>query len=69
MQPRDRVILAGLPPIDAVVFDLSPDSGPCWAVVWEGQLLPMRFAWAEEASLHLRHLRFPELAHQRTEAA
>lgn len=42
--------------LNAVVVDLSPHPAVQWAVIWQGQLLPMRFGSDEEAALHLASL-------------
>jgi len=38
---------------DGVFIDRSFKAEPVWAVVWQDQLLPVRFATEEEGALHL----------------
>jgi len=44
---------------NTVVIDLAFDVVPTWAVVYQGQLLPMRFKSNAEASGHLAGLTMP----------
>ena len=39
--------------INGVVRDLAVDPVEQWAVIWDGQLLPIRFGKKAEASDHL----------------
>lgn len=45
-----------------VVLDLAPHPEKAWAVIWRGQLLPIRFAREGEASDHLLAMDHPERA-------
>ena len=47
---------------NGVVKDLAPHPFIAYAVVWNSQLLPIRFSKLEEASAHLRTLRYQEAA-------
>lgn len=55
--PPEKALQAGpMSKLSTIVVDLAPHPFPAWAIIWKGQLLPIRFSREGEAEAHLAGL-------------